>query len=200
VSARVVTEPHPEQLAGYQLHRHTATGTVVLVDGYKQGTSSPGGDDGRWAIICPHGSLVTDTNRRRLTPHAAVPWEWCEECRQAQAPVAPNVERFRQRVGHCYELAARYATDHYDQPGLMVVHGTIQRDPYPPNPHAWVTWPSDDGVLVCDPVLGGTPMLWPLYRAWANAVVVARYTARAAALNQLRTGHFGPWHRTGVRP
>jgi hypothetical protein len=101
---------------------------------------------------------------------------------------------FRERVGRCYELAATFATEHMGTPGLRLVHGTIQRDPFPINGHAWVTFQRGADMLAVDPVLGRSPMPLDVYTEWAHAVVEVEYSAREAAVLMLAHGTYGPWH------
>jgi hypothetical protein len=101
---------------------------------------------------------------------------------------------FRDRVGRCYELAATFATEHMGTPGLRLVHGTIQRDPFPKNGHAWVRFQRGADMVVVDPVLGRSPMPHDVYVEWANALVEVEYTSREAAVRMLASGTYGPWH------
>lgn len=93
-------------------------------------------------------------------------------------PDAFDVEAFRSRIGQCFELSARYVSDHWGILGIRLVHGTIQRDPYPANPHAWVTFTHGGETVAVDPVLGAGAMPLAVYVAWANAVEVVAYTER----------------------
>lgn len=112
---------------------------------------------------------------------------------------APETQ-FRDRVGRCYELAATFATEHMGTPGLRLVHGTIQRDPFPINGHAWVTFQRGADMLAVDPVLGRSPMPLDVYTEWANAVVEVEYSAREAAVLMLAHGTYGPWHGNDEYP
>ena len=93
--------------------------------------------------------------------------------------------RYRARLGRCYELAGRYVIDN----DARLVHGTIHRDPYPPNPHAWAVLPNGD---VWEPI---TERTWPAdgFAVWYEAVTLHEYSRDAAMVHMLRAKHFGPW-------
>lgn len=104
-----------------------------------------------------------------------------------------------ERLGRCYELAGEQALDPYgvtvlDTPWGEVApvalhHGTIQRDPWLPNPHAWVEYERD---LWWEPV---TESLLPrdaFERSYGTTVIV-RYEIDEARRLAVRTGHWGPW-------
>ena len=38
-------------------------------------------DGGKWLLMCDHGSILQDTNKRRLWKWSECPEDWCEECR-----------------------------------------------------------------------------------------------------------------------
>jgi hypothetical protein len=71
--------------SGYRAHRIAkSTGTlVVLVNADDAGLGNDGTEP--WYLICDaHGSLLSDTNRRRLSGHMGSPEDWCDECRNHQ--------------------------------------------------------------------------------------------------------------------
>ncbi len=99
----------------------------------------------------------------------------------------------RTRLGNCYELAGQYVMEDRSR---ELVHGTIQRDPFPPNPHAWVEFEGggrwEDPWLVWEPV-SDEIYPRPVFYALFGAEVHNRYTFKAqwAMLQEHRD--WGPW-------
>lgn len=93
-----------------------------------------------------------------------------------------------ERLGRCYELAGRFVMDH---PDTELVHGTIQRDPLPANPHAWVITPSG----IWEPITDET---WEdgLFEVFFNAIPITTYTRLEALDMMVEHEHFGPWKGT----
>lgn len=91
------------------------------------------------------------------------------------------------RLGRCYELAGRRVL--FDEDAAILVHGTIQRDPLPPNPHAWVILPDR---LVWEPV---TEMTLPAdaFARFFGAKEDRRYSPKEVAIQTAQSGHWGPW-------
>jgi hypothetical protein len=98
--------------------------------------------------------------------------------------------KFDKRLGRCYELAGRRVLD---DPTAILVHGTVQRDPYPPNPHAWVILANGN---VWEPITE-----WELppaaFTAIFNAEFTNRYSNQEARAQMVATELFGPWPRKG---
>lgn len=97
-----------------------------------------------------------------------------------------------ERIGECLQFAAEYVMTN----GGVLVHGSIYREGVSVERigHAWVR--TDDGGAF-EPTLG---VWWPsfdLYLDWANGIVDAIYSQEEAALNMLRSGHYGIWHPLG---
>ncbi len=116
------------------------------------------------------------------------------EAREDQsAQVSPHVpggaghgSDIETRLGHCYVLAGRHAVE---QPGSILVHGTIQGGDNPRTGHAWVEKP--DGT-VWEPITQ-----WELpadaFERLFNAEAERRYTATEICVLSLRYEHWGPW-------
>jgi hypothetical protein len=102
---------------------------------------------------------------------------------------------FQQRLGQCYELTAKIALGLMDKykggtGDLLVIHGSIQRDPFDRIGHAWI---ERTGEAVYDPVLDRT-MTVGGYERWANARLHSWWTIEEACSHMSKTGHGGPWH------
>lgn len=67
---------NPEGLAGLVLHREHADVFVAAEQGVDVGGL-------RYAVICEHGSIVGESNKRRAAVSAQYPANFCEECREA---------------------------------------------------------------------------------------------------------------------
>jgi len=106
----------------------------------------------------------------------------------------------RERLTHCYELAAWAFTDWPDKAeqieylGLptpvTLVHGMWQGPEPVAIGHAWVVL--SDGAIwepismtLCDP---------ETFYEYTRGVNVETYSETAVAINMVLSGHFGPWH------
>lgn len=116
------------------------------------------------------------------------------------------------RLGHCYDLSAKYVIDH---PDAILVHGNIVPPPairaevhHKSLDHAWVEYtrmiesrelagPCGSirlGVaLVYDPVMDREYPREYYYNTF-GATVFSAYSWEDSAKLMRRTGHFGPWH------
>jgi len=92
----------------------------------------------------------------------------------------------KRRLGKCYELAGGFVLDHRD---AVLVHGTIQRDPHPPNGHAWVELAN--GHLL--DLVTEYELPRDAFERYFNAKPVARYTYKETCQKAVDTGHWGPW-------
>lgn len=104
------------------------------------------------------------------------------------AGVDPNAEvAFKDRLGNCYEFAARYALAN---PGSTLVHGSIQGMGNPRIGHAWVV---DADGEVFEPT-SGQHYDEMVFEDFFNAEGYASY--RGVEINRatVRAGHWGPWH------
>ncbi len=97
------------------------------------------------------------------------------------------------RLGQCYQLAGEYAIEDENR---ILVHGTIQRDPYPDNPHAWVEWDGENGWedswLVWEPVSDQVQPR-PVFYALFGAREHHRYDGNAQWGRMEETRNWGPW-------
>lgn len=119
---------------------------------------------------------------RTVNAHLRAQW------RLAMAGVDPSAEiAFNDRLGRCYELAARYAIDN---PGSTLVHGSIQGMGAPRIGHAWVV---DADGEVFEPT-GGKHWDEMVFEEFHNAEGYMSY--RGVEINRaaVRSGHWGPWH------
>ena len=94
-------------------------------------------------------------------------------------------DSFRERLGRCYELAARYAFDH----GGTIVHGTIEAFGNPRIQHAWVELPGGriyDAVAAQEFPKGDYEQLF-------DPRPEARFDPDEARIALLRNNHWGPW-------
>ncbi len=104
-------------------------------------------------------------------------------------------DALKDRLGHCYELSSRYIVNKgLERPGepWFLMHGTIQRDPHPPNEHAWVCAVMREGIIVYDPVLDEW-FPWWVYQDAFHAYCRYAYTPVEAASLSLIFEHHGPW-------
>lgn len=104
-------------------------------------------------------------------------------------------KRKNPRAGRCYELSAKYVSENHD---AVLVHGSIQGNGYPRNPHAWVEVEGTDGMIVFDPVLDQHYPAW-LYERLMNAKAYVRYTYDEAVRLMVDTGHYGSWDEQSDR-
>lgn len=78
-----------KQTTGYRTHtvaRSTST-TVILVDGYLQGLTTPDQSDGRWWLICDeHGGCVGFENQEDARSFLSHPENWCPTCQGFEDP------------------------------------------------------------------------------------------------------------------
>ena len=97
------------------------------------------------------------------------------------------------RLGQCYQLAGEYAIEDETR---TLVHGTIQCDPYPDNPHAWVEWDGENGWedpwLVWEPITQDT-LPRPVFYAFYGAQEYHRYDGNAQFSWMEKTRNWGPW-------
>ena len=105
----------------------------------------------------------------------------------------------RSRLGKCYQLSGRYATEH---PGSVLVHGSIEGMGMPRLKHAFVLT-SETHVdktggkqfkkwKVWEPV---TNEVWELdaFCAFFSPHVDDEYTHKEVLAATLLTAHWGPW-------
>ncbi len=97
------------------------------------------------------------------------------------------------RLGNCYQLAAEYAIEDETR---TLVHGTIQHDPYPDNPHAWVEFEGggrwEDPWLVWEPIsqdILPRPVFYALFQAREHH----RYDSNTQFEWMEKTRNWGPW-------
>ncbi|KKN08921.1 hypothetical protein LCGC14_1051750 [marine sediment metagenome] len=100
------------------------------------------------------------------------------------------------RLGQCYQLAGEYAIEDENR---ILVHGTIQRDPYPDNPHAWVEWEEwddengwDDCWMVWEPISKDI-LPRPVFYALFGAREHDRYDTDTQWGWMEETRNWGPW-------
>lgn len=91
-----------------------------------------------------------------------------------------------ERLGRCYELAGRYASQN---PNSELVHGTIQGAGNPPLDHAWVNLPTGD---VYEPI---SDQEWDkvAFDAFFNPVEKVTYDHMNTLDKMIDTEHWGPW-------
>ena len=108
-------------------------------------------------------------------------------------------KRARKRLGKCYTLAAEAVLwPNDDLPegagNVELVHGTIQHDPYPDNPHAWVEYDDPEwGCRMAWEPIGESRLPVAVYERLFNAVAHHRYTRVVASLAIMQAKHWGPW-------
>lgn len=92
---------------------------------------------------------------------------------------------FADRLGKCFEVAARYA---WDNPDTELVHGSIQGFGLPRLDHAWV----DTGSGIFDAVMG-QHFGYEAWQGYANPVETDRFTYTELMANLVEYEHWGPW-------
>lgn len=92
---------------------------------------------------------------------------------------------FKKRLGHCYELAGRFATNNQE---ATLVHGSIEGFGNPRIGHAWA---EIDGK-VWEPASG---RIWDrvVFDGLFNPKEDFRYDNEGVLVMSLRHGHWGPW-------
>ncbi|KKL20509.1 hypothetical protein LCGC14_2454770 [marine sediment metagenome] len=93
------------------------------------------------------------------------------------------------RLGRCYQLAGEYTLE---QAHCELVHGTIQQEPHPPNPHAWCEFEDGDGWLVWEPI-GQDILPRAVFYTLFNAEEHNRYTPEVQFSWMEKTRNWGPW-------
>jgi hypothetical protein len=106
--------------------------------------------------------------------------------KQVEEYLEERRKRFEQRLGRCYELSGRFVMDNGE---AVLVHGTIQGEGHPPNPHAWVKF--SDGK-VYDPVMDSV-MSGEDYAEKMNAVEHVTFARHEMTERVLKHKHWGPW-------
>lgn len=101
-------------------------------------------------------------------------------------------EKFRARLGLCYQLSGRYVMD---DPETVLVHGSIQGFGNPRIGHAWVELP---GGRVYDAVLD-QEFSQVEHVAIFHPVVDRRYSHDETLVTMARTHNWGPWTLSEVR-
>lgn len=97
----------------------------------------------------------------------------------------PANSTFDDRIGKCYEMAARWVCDH---PSAKLVHGSIEGMGKPRISHAW----AESGGRVFDAVMGE----WfdaDVHRSMFNAIPEHTYTRAQVLDHVLESGNWGPW-------
>jgi mRNA-degrading endonuclease RelE of RelBE toxin-antitoxin system len=119
------------------------------------------------------------------------PWERAQpNYKRGMAGVDPGAElAFKDRLGKCYELAGRYATNNR---GAVLVHGSIQGFDHPRIGHAWVIDPDGE---VFEPTSG---LHWDpqVFESFYRPKEIERYDEAEARVLMFQSGHWGPWHQT----
>lgn len=140
--------------------------------------------------VGPDDSRVGDGGVTEANPY---PFTGDEQSRpMAQGNEDGTGERFRSRLGKCYELSGRYLMDHRGNANL--VHGSIEGLGNPRIKHAWVEVLGRDGKVtgIYEPITNA--IQHPAsFGAFFNAHVDRRYPAMVALAAMVKIGHFGPW-------
>lgn len=93
----------------------------------------------------------------------------------------------RSRLGQCYPLSYRYATDHM---GWTLVHGSIQGGDNPRIGHGFCLSP--DGTEVYEPA-SDTVYDKRVFEALFKPTYDATFDFEEVMLNSIKMGHYGPW-------
>ncbi len=112
-----------------------------------------------------------------------------------QSPIKEkdSTQMDKARLGQCYLLAGEYALEDKSR---ELVHGTIQHDPYPDNPHAWVEFEGgenwEDPWLVWEPITKDI-LPRPVFYALFHAEEHNRYDGDTQFGWMGKTRNWGPW-------
>jgi len=92
----------------------------------------------------------------------------------------------KQRLGRCYELAGNFA---FNNPSVVLVHGSIQGPGAPRIPHAWVSYREE---LFWEPTLN---KFWDkaTFYAFHNAIAYRRYDHESLVRLMVSSENWGPW-------
>jgi hypothetical protein len=94
---------------------------------------------------------------------------------------------FEDRLGKCYEVAARWVLDS-NSSQTFLIHGTIQGEGHPRLDHAWC----ESAGQVFEAVEGKWYDKY-VHEQLFNAEETLRYTKEEVLVNILKEEHWGPW-------
>ena len=94
---------------------------------------------------------------------------------------------FKNRMGRCYEIAMKFVTDN---PSAKIFHGIINGK----EGRIYHAWNEIEGKIY-DPV--SNRLYSPRnYEIAFKPIILKEYTSEQAIIENLRSGHYGPYHET----
>ena len=146
---------------------------------YPQGSGGDRGIDGNGVNVANTGPSINDNVTAALISRS-----------RSSAPGATSLydgnASVTNRLGRCYEMAGKFALDN---PGSVLVHGTIQGEGYPPLDHAWVETPRQ---TIFEPT-SGNEMTPQEFSTFFSPKVNQRYTTAQQNDVFLKYEHWGPY-------
>ena len=94
-------------------------------------------------------------------------------------------EPFNKRLGRCYEIAGRYASEH---PNSILIHGSIEGMGFPRIGHAWVSVGPD----IFEPATGHI-MTKAEFGKWASPQIDDAYPYPDVLEKIVSSKNWGPW-------